>query len=194
MELLNGVGSSDTMLLLARCYLGAFMVLARFRWFYDPSRPEEPWFNTARRVSLHKTVSACGFTHPALAALVALVEVLAGLALIVGLLTVPAAFGLLVICVVATWCRGAEKVAKQNPVDAIDWYSCYLWTPEPGYILAALTIIVFGPGAISLDSYANYQLHQIMIWTVFIFVTLGWLAWTKWRTWLPALTRIGERS
>lgn len=40
--------SQDGMILIIRLCLGLFFVLARFRYFYDPSRPDNRWFNKAR--------------------------------------------------------------------------------------------------------------------------------------------------
>jgi len=175
MTILDGVGSASLLLCALRIYLGVFMILARFRWFYDPSRPEDPWFNDGRHISLHKTVSTCGFTHWALAATVAIVEMLAGLALVFGLMTVPAAFGLLVILLVATWCKGGEKTAKQEPVDRIDWVSCYLWTPEPGYIMVAFAILVLGPGMFSLDHILEYDWSRVWTATFASLLVLGFI-------------------
>lgn len=175
MTILEGVGSASFLLLALRVYLGLFMILARFRWFYDPSRPEAPWFNHGRHSSLYRVVCSCGFPFWLVAAAVAVVEVLAGLALVFGLMTVPAAFGMLVILLVATWCKGAEKTAKQKPVDRIDWVSCYLWTPEPGYIMIALAILVLGPGMFSLDHVLEYDWSKVWAATFAALAALGFI-------------------
>lgn len=149
---LNGLSLGDLGLAANRMLLGVFFLLARFRWVWDPSRPEDPWFNLARKKSLVDKLCHCGYGwHPPLAAAVALVEILAGAALIVGLCTVPAAFGLLVILLFATWCTAYDKVMEQKPVDAVDMAACYLWRVEGPYIFSALGVLMAGPGGYSLD-------------------------------------------
>lgn len=81
----------------------------------------------------------------------ALVEVLAGVAVVIGLLTLPAAFGLLVTLLVATICTAYDKVMEQNPVDKLDCVACYLWRVEGLYIGLAIIILLAGPGAYSID-------------------------------------------
>lgn len=144
----------DFALLLARLALGIFFILARFRYFYDPSRPEDPWLNAARVDHLRWKLCTCGVVFPkAIAPAVAVVEVGAGIFIALGLLTHLAAFGLLIILVQATRCTAREKVGKQGPVDRIDWWSCYLWTVEPLYIILAIALMVAGGGALSLDAW-----------------------------------------
>ena len=150
--LMIGPQAYDIAALASRVVLGGFFVLARFRWIYDPSRPDDLLFNVKRRGSLRRKVASCGFGCSELvSAKVALVEVFAGLALIAGLLTVPAAFGLLAVLIGATCCTAYEKTMRQNPPDAIGVVECYLWTVEPLYIVLAASVILLGPGRYSLD-------------------------------------------
>lgn len=141
----------DIVLFLARLIVGVFFVLARFRWFYDPTRTPA-WFNPERRKHLVWKLCACGYgTHPILAAGVALVEVTAGLGLIVGLLVQPAAAALFATLLFATLCTAREKVLEQNPVDKVDCVSCYLWRVEGPYLLLCLGLALVGGGYYSLD-------------------------------------------
>lgn len=150
--LVTGLDFPDVALFVLRVVLGVFFVLARFRWFFDPSRPEQEWLNSARHKHLRAKLCSCGYSeHPLLSGTVATIEVSAGLALIAGLLTMPAAFGLFCILVFATYCTGKGKVAEQNPVDCIDCVSCYLWRVEGVYIMIAACILLLGPGRLSLD-------------------------------------------
>lgn len=145
--------ADDIVLLILRLFIGVFFILARFRYFYDPSRPEDKWFNHARVDHLAWKLGYCHFPAAKyIAPLVATVEIGAAAFLIIGLITPIAAFGLLVILLGATHCTAMEKVAKQEPVDRIDWWSCYLWTVEPIYIGIAVALIVAGAGTISLDA------------------------------------------
>lgn len=152
----------DIVLLLLRLVLGVFFVLARFRWFYDPSNATAAkrmtgrahWFPTWRHRHLEWKLCSCGYSrHPVLSGAVACVEVSAGCALVLGLLTQPAAFGLLVILLFATWCTARAKVMEQEPVDRIDVVSCYLWRVEGVYITIAVCILLAGGGRFALDSW-----------------------------------------
>jgi uncharacterized membrane protein YphA (DoxX/SURF4 family) len=152
--LISGFLAINFALVLLRLVLGVFFILARFRFFYDPSQPiGERVFCEKRVKSLTNKMSHCGLKRWPLqwAVFVAVAEVLAGLALVVGFLVVPAALGLLVLLLYATKCTHKEKIEKQNPVDCIDRWCCYLWTPEPLYITMALVLVLVGGGAYSLD-------------------------------------------
>ena len=153
--------SQDFASLFMRVFLGVFFVLARFSYVFDPSKPEgDKWFSKARHASLRNKLDHCGWgCTDWLPPFIAWVEILAGLALIVGLLSTLSAAGLLVICVIGTMCTGYEKTMCQNPVDRIDVCSCYLWCPEPIYVVLALAIVLVGPGTYSLD---------YLIWSWFV--------------------------
>jgi uncharacterized membrane protein YphA (DoxX/SURF4 family) len=141
-------------LLLARLTLGFFFVGYRFRWLYDPSPNNGvKWCNPYRHDNLKKKLCECGWGIKGLAELVAIVELLAGLGLIFGLLTSLSALGLLVILLAATACTAREKVLRQNPVDRLDAVNCYLWTPEPVYMVLAVVVLGLGPGWISIDAH-----------------------------------------
>lgn len=151
LELTDNAG--DIVMLAQRCTLGGFFLLARFRWLYDPSRPEDPWLNDARHKHLTWKMCHCHYgSNPYLSGTVAVLELLTGAALVVGLLTQLASLGLLAILAFATACTAREKVMEQSPVDAIDVVSCYLWRVEGLYILLAASILLMGPGAYSLDA------------------------------------------
>lgn len=151
--LLAGLGFHDLAMFLVRLIVGCFFLFFRFRWIYDPSRPDDPWFNTARRQKLVTRLCTCGYTsHPYLAGSVALTEIFGGCALIVGLLTVPAAFGLFVVMVFATYCHAKESLAEEKPVDFMEVCSCLLFETEVGYTTMIVMILLLGPGAFSLDA------------------------------------------
>jgi len=147
---LQGLGLHDLALFATRFLLGFFFVSYRFRYIWDPQ--SNPHFcNQQRQAKLAAKLCHCGW--PAwLAPWVAAGELLAGLGLIFGVLTVASAAGMLLILVVATYCTAKEKTLRQNPIDGIDVVNCYLWNPEPVYIMLALIVLSFGPGAISFDA------------------------------------------
>jgi uncharacterized membrane protein YphA (DoxX/SURF4 family) len=150
--------SVDVAALLARLLLGFFFLLARFRFFFDPAAaPGDRWFCAWRHESLIHKMAYCGLKKKPViwAWITALVEVLAGMALIVGLLTPLAALGLLVLLLVATRCTARQKVMEQKPVDKVDCVACYLWRVEGLYIGLAILILLLGPGAYSLDAWLS---------------------------------------
>lgn len=144
---------SNIVLLLARFMLGFFFVSYRFRWFFDPNPNDGVQFcSPYRHLKLRQKLCSCGWgMSPTMAAFVAISEFLAGLGVLFGFLTTLSAIGLLIILVVATACTAKEKTMRQLPVDGIDVVNCYLWNPEPVYIMLALIIANFGPGWLSLD-------------------------------------------
>jgi uncharacterized membrane protein YphA (DoxX/SURF4 family) len=152
----HGLAFGDGVQLIARILLGAFFVLARFRFFYDPTPPDggRHWFNPWRHSHLAAKMEHCGFTkHPVAAArFAAFVEVFAGLGVFFGLLTTLSAFGLLTITAIGTRCTARDKILKQNPCDDIQWCEDYLWLPEPLYIGLALVVLMGGAGHWSVDA------------------------------------------
>lgn len=138
----------NLVLFLLRQVLGWFFLLARFRFFWDPSRPEQPWMNHARHKHLCEKMSYCGLHHePSVWSwLTATVECGCGILLICGMWSRLAATGLFVLLLVATHCTWRQKITEQNPVDKVDWVSCYLWRVEIVYVVDAVALIVMGGG------------------------------------------------
>jgi uncharacterized membrane protein YphA (DoxX/SURF4 family) len=154
-EPLSGADALNIALLLNRVSLGLFFVLARFRFFFDPSKPPgQRWCNPERHKSLTHKMDYCGLKHwpYGWAWTTAIVEIAAGAGVILGLLTPLAGLGLFVLLLVATRCTAISKVKEQNPVDAIDCVSCYLWRVEGLYIIQAMIVLLAGPGTYSLDA------------------------------------------
>lgn len=154
MFVVHGLNAIDAALLITRLLLGVFFVLARFRFFWDPSKPAGyRWCNIDRQFSFVKKLHYCGCAkRPTVWAWTAAVaEVLAGLGLIVGLLTWVSALGLLIVLLVASRCTWRQKVYEQHPVDSADVVCAYLWRVEGLYIGLAIMIILAGPGKYSLD-------------------------------------------
>lgn len=206
MELIvTGLALPDLGLLLIRWMLGTFFVLARMRWLYDLSgvkffdtmSPEarcyippaqlphdlnERFFPAVRHASLRWKLHHCGYSdHPLLAGFVALVEIFAGMAVIVGLFTPLAAFGLASVLLFAMLCITREKVAKQNPIDCVDWFCCLLWTVEPVYFMLAVTLVITGAGSFSVDHflYAHVTLDG-MVDTARVVVDVMQSLWSTW--------------
>lgn len=140
-------------LFLVRFVLGFFFVSYRFRWVFDPTPQDGVEIcSPYRHLSLRKKLEQCGYgMAPTTAGLVAVSELVAGISLIFGLLSWLSAAVLLIILLAATACTAKEKTLRQNPIDRIDVVNCYLWNPEPIYIVLAIVVLAFGPGYLSLD-------------------------------------------
>lgn len=150
--LLHGLNLTDLGLFLSRIVLGTFFLSFRFRWFYDPSRPKEPWFNSYLHAKLLDRLKTCNYCcKPCMGFAVAATECGCGLALILGVLSVPAAFGIVVVMLFATYCTAVDSVKEQCPIDRIDCLCRYLYTVEPLYLLLAVGVVLMGPGRWSLD-------------------------------------------
>lgn len=136
-----------------RFVVGAFFILYRFRWFYDPTQPD-PLLSLYRQAKLRRRLRTCGYsTSRAMCAFISIAEMAGGIALIVGFLTRPAAAGILVILLFATYCTAWENTVVQKPVDRVDVVSCYLRTIEPLYILLLAVIVLLGAGSWSIDAW-----------------------------------------
>jgi uncharacterized membrane protein YphA (DoxX/SURF4 family) len=124
--------------------VGAFFFLARFRFFYDPSKPRGlRWLNQSRQESLAQKMVYCGMRNWPLSVawFVASVEVIAALMLLAGWHREIAALLLLGILAVATRCTAKKKVMEQHPVDYLDIVCSYLWRVEGLYIVMVLCIL-----------------------------------------------------
>lgn len=155
MFLIHGFSAIDAALLVSRLLLGVFFILARFRFFYDPSAMLGwRWCNPARQSSFTRKMHHCGCSDERSrlwAWTAAVIEVAAGAGLVLGLLTWLSALGLLVVLLVATRCTWRQKVYEQHPVDKADVVCAYLWRVEGLYIGLAVMILLAGPGKYSLD-------------------------------------------
>ena len=79
-------------------------------------------------------------------------ELVAGLALVAGFFTVPAAAVLATIMVVACICEAREKVAAYKPINVLDKVDDYLYLPEVLLLLMLVSVMLAGPGALSVDA------------------------------------------
>lgn len=83
-------------------------------------------------------------------------ELLAGVMLVLGLLTPIAALVLTIICIVACCCEAREKVESYHPINAADRIDDYLYLPEFLYICMLAISLFCGGGEYSLDNYLFY--------------------------------------
>ena len=79
-------------------------------------------------------------------------ELLGGLGVALGALTIFAAVGLAVLCVGAWALDGSKRIRSMQPLDPADRVDDVLYLPEVLYVLCLLAVLSFGPGAYSLDA------------------------------------------
>ena len=138
--MLQGLGYLDITMTLARICVGVLFWLSG-GW---------KLFNPVSHANLLTSITTARIPFPrTMAWLVAFVEYFAGWALIVGLLTPLAAFGLMVICIVASC---TEYWRKQIEGNAMDKIGEILFFPEVLLILLLALIIAYGSGPYSADT------------------------------------------
>ena len=147
--LFTGIGGTEMILSINRVVVGVAFVITGFHKCFVPHR----------HAVFVKTLGECGVPFlPGSAWLVCGVELLGGLALVIGLLSPLAALGLFVIAGVAVATNGIYRIPSDDPEDAGDYVFYFLYLPELLWIVMLLTTICAGPGILSLD-YAI--IHQV---------------------------------
>ena len=138
-----GAHASDAALTLNRVALGAFFAISGYLKL----------FNAARHATLARTLQDDGVRAvPIMQWLVPGVEFSGGCALIVGLLSALAAFGLFVICVVAFRLDAIKRIDGWQPINRADWIGDLLYLPEALYCIGLAVVMLAGPGPWSLDA------------------------------------------
>jgi uncharacterized membrane protein YphA (DoxX/SURF4 family) len=79
-------------------------------------------------------------------------EFVGGSALILGFLSVLAAFGLFVICIGAFALDAVKRIRAWQPLDRADWLGDLLYIPEALYSIGLTVVMLAGPGPWSLDA------------------------------------------
>ncbi len=140
--ILQGAGGLDLILTAMRVAVGTFFAISGYHKL----------FNATRRKTFIATMRADGI--PMLEFniwFVPGVELMAGLGVAVGLLTVLSATGLLAICAVAFVVDGIKTIARYEPLDLADWLDDALYLPETLYCLMLAIFIAGGGGFLSID-------------------------------------------
>ncbi|CAN5256571.1 hypothetical protein BH24PSE2_BH24PSE2_08130 [soil metagenome] len=126
-------------ILLARFGVGLMFAFSGWHKLRSPERYRQ----------LVETMERASIPCPWMAGpLVAATELAAGSLLVVGLLTIVAAFALLVITVVAIATVAIDKVDAGR---LSTWLENFLYLPEVLYALLLVSLIASGPGFFSLD-------------------------------------------
>ncbi len=142
-DFMLGFGLTDVALTLNREVLGVFFAISGYHKL----------FNVGRHKSITDTLVADGVPLVTFNEwFVPIVEMLGGLALVVGLLTIPAALGCVAICTVATCVDGFKRIKSWSPIDKADAVDDVLYLPEVLYIVMLLVVVFAGPGPYSIDA------------------------------------------
>jgi uncharacterized membrane protein YphA (DoxX/SURF4 family) len=141
--LTHGAQAPNVALLLNRVALGVFFAISGYHKL----------FNASRHAALTRTLQDDGVhAMPIMQWLLPSIEFGGGCALIIGLLSVLAAFGLFVICVGAFSLDGIKRIRAWRPIDRADWFGDVLYLPEALYCVGLSVVMLAGPGPWSLDA------------------------------------------
>src|SRR5580692_3267264 len=141
--LIQGAQAPNAALTLNRVALGAFFAISGYHKL----------FNTSRHATLTRTLQDDGVhAVPLMQWLLPSVEFAGGWALIIGLLSVLAAFGLFVICAGALVLDAFKRIRAWQPIDRADWLGDLLYIPEALYCIGLTVVMLAGPGPWSLDA------------------------------------------
>ncbi len=141
--LFNGVGWTDIALTLHRIAVGAFFMLSGCHKLFNAER-HRSFVDELKGLGVH----AVGFNQW----WVPTVEFTAGGAVLVGFLAPLAAFGLLVLILVAIATSGRQRIKLHKPIDEADRVDDWLYLPETLYAVMLIVVISAGAGAYSLDA------------------------------------------
>jgi uncharacterized membrane protein YphA (DoxX/SURF4 family) len=138
-----GAGAPDAALTLNRVALGTFFAISGYHKL----------FNASRHATLTRTLQDAGVRAvPIMQWLVPGVEFSGGCALIMGLLSALAAFGLFVVCLNAVVLDAIKRISTWQPINRADWIGDVLYLPEALYCVGLAIVMLAGPGPWSLDA------------------------------------------
>ena len=136
-------GQPETALAISRVAVGLFFLLSGYHKLFDAQR-HATLILTLRSAGCNTSAFFSGCCRGA--------EFSGGLAVAVGLLSVPAALGLLIISIGATVSDGIKRIGDWRPIDKADFLDDMLYLPEVLYALLLLCVILAGPGPYSVDA------------------------------------------
>ncbi len=137
-----GAQAPDAALTVNRVALGVFFAISGYLKL----------FNASRHATLTRTLQAAGVRAvPIMQWLVPGVEFSAGCALILGLLSALAAFGLFVVSFFAFRLDAVKRIDGWQPINRADWIGDLLYLPEALYCIGLAVVMLGGPGPWSLD-------------------------------------------
>jgi uncharacterized membrane protein YphA (DoxX/SURF4 family) len=143
LSIIQGAQAPNAALTLNRVALGVFFAISGYHKL----------FNASRHAALTRTLQDDGVhALPLMQWLLPSAELGSGCALILGLLSVLAAFGLFVICVGAIALDAIKRIRAWQPIDRADWLGDLLYVPEALYCIGLTVVMLGGPGPWSLDA------------------------------------------
>lgn len=138
-----GADAPEAALTLNRVALGLFFAISGYLKL----------FNAARHATLARTLQDDGVRAvPIMQWLVPSVEFSGGCALIVGLLSALAAFGLLVVCLGAFVLDAVKRINAGQPLNLAACVADLLYLPEVLYCIGLAVVMLGGPGPWSVDA------------------------------------------
>jgi uncharacterized membrane protein YphA (DoxX/SURF4 family) len=141
--LTQGAHAPNVALTLNRVALGVFFAISGYHKL----------FNASRHATLTHTLQDDGVHDVALMRWLLPSGVFAGgWALILGLLSVPAAFGLFLISAGAVAFDAVKRIRSWRPLDHADWLGDLLYSPEALYCIGLSVVMLAGPGPWSVDA------------------------------------------
>src|SRR5271170_1757973 len=139
----QGAQAPNAALTLNRVALGTFFAISGYHKL----------FNVSRHATLTRTLQDDGVHAVQIMRwLLPSAEFSGGWALIVGLLSALAAFGLFVICAGALALDALKRIRAWQPLDRADWLGDLLYVPEALYCIGLSVVMLGGPGPWSLDA------------------------------------------
>jgi uncharacterized membrane protein YphA (DoxX/SURF4 family) len=141
--LFNGVGWTDIALTLDRVAVGMFFMFSGYHKLFNPERHR--LFADELRSLRVPDVTVNQWWVP-------LVEFSAGGAVVVGLAAPLAAFGLLIVILIANATSGRARIRAFQPIDRADRIDDWLYLPETLYAVMLILVISAGAGPYSLDA------------------------------------------
>ncbi len=143
LSIINGAQAPNAALMLNRTALGVFFAISGYHKLFVASR----------HATLLRTLQDDGVhAVPIMQWLLPSAELSGGCALVIGLLSVPAALGLFLICFGAIAFDAVKRIRAWEPVDRADWLGDLLYVPETLYCIGLTVVILGGPGPWSLDA------------------------------------------
>ena len=138
-----GAHAPDAALAINRVALGTFFAISGYHKL----------FNASRHATLARTLQDDGVRAvPLMQWVVPGVEFCGGCALILGVLSALAAFGLFLVCLSAFALDAIKRISAWQPLDRADWLGDLLYIPEALYCIGLTVVMLGGPGRWSLDT------------------------------------------